>query len=118
MACYVYSKAEILCMMATWPTEKIRQAFIDTTLRSCRRLDEVERAFEAAAPEAFAAFADERAERNADRADAEWQAAGLDCRQRPVAHPAPVQRRFEFVEPAAGGAKARAAASGQEQDGG
>ena len=78
MACYVYSKAEILSMMATWPTDKIRQAFIDTTLRSCRRLDEVERAFEAAAPAAYEAFADERAERNADRADAEWQAAGLE----------------------------------------
>ena len=65
-------------MMATWPTEKIRQEFIDMRLRSCRRLDEVERAFEAAAPKAYEAFADERAERNADRADAEWQAAGME----------------------------------------
>ena len=77
MACYVYSKAEVLSFMATWPAEKIRQAFIDTTLRSCRRLDEVERAFEAAAPEAFEAFVEDRAQRNADRADAEWQASGL-----------------------------------------
>jgi hypothetical protein len=77
MACYVYSKAEVLSFMATWPAEKVKTEFIATTLRSCRRLDEVERAFEAAAPEAYEAFADERAERNADRADAEWQASGL-----------------------------------------
>lgn len=64
--------------MATWPAEKVKTEFIDTTLRSCRRINEVERAFEAAAPEAYEAFIEERAERNADRADAEWQAAGLE----------------------------------------
>lgn len=74
MACYVYSKAEVLSFMATWPAEKIRQEFIDTYVRSYRRLDEVERAFEAAAPEAYEAFADERADRNADRSNEEGTA--------------------------------------------
>ena len=76
MACYVYSKAEIASFMTTWPAEKVKEYAIDTKERAGRIQNDLERAFEAAAPEAYEAFIDERAERNADRADAEWQGAG------------------------------------------